>query len=136
MTATADAIGTGALLSAKSHSAQIAPSLLGFGHEQIGCPTCHTLDEAYSYGIGVVITGPWILQNPLFGGYGSVEAYLPAQKIAIAVAVTFDKASFNSKGDYLNDQAAKSIFSQIAAFMTGRYRIAKQSPYFVSSCTI
>ncbi len=120
MTATADAIGTGSLLSADSHAAQVAPSLIGFGHVQAGCPTCHTLDEIYSYGIGVVISGPWILQNPLFGGYGSVEAYLPSEKIAIAVAVTFGEASFDDQGNNLNDQAAKSIFSEIAAFMTGQ----------------
>jgi CubicO group peptidase (beta-lactamase class C family) len=119
MAATANAVGTGSLLSAGSHAAQIAPSLIGFGHEQTGCPNCHTLDGIFSYGLGVVLAGPWILQNPLFGGYGSVEAYLPSQKIAVAVAVTFAAASFDDKGNYLNDQAAKTILSGIAAFMTG-----------------
>lgn len=120
MTATADAIGTGSLLSAESHAAQIAPSLIGFGHEQAGCPTCHRLDEIYSYGIGVVISGEWVLQNPLFGGYGSVEAYLPSKKLAIAVAVTFGEGSFDDKGEYLNSQAAKSIVSAIATIVAGR----------------
>ena len=120
MTATADAIGTGSLLSDASHSTQITPSLIGFGHEQAGCPACHTLDAVYSYGIGVVIAGQWILQNPLFNGYGSVEGYLPSEKIAIAVAVTFDEAGFDVDGDYLNGQAAKSIFSEIVTFMTGQ----------------
>ena len=120
MTATADAIGTGALLSEHSHSAQTAPNLIGFGREQAGCPACHTLDAAYSYGIGVVITGPWLLQNPLFSGYGSVEAYLPSEKIAIAVAVTFAEAAFDAGGDYLNGQAAKDIFAKLATFMTGQ----------------
>lgn len=120
MTATADAIGTGSLLSEESHAAQITPSLIGFGHEQAGCPACHMLDAVYSYGIGVVITGPWLLQNPLFNGYGSVEAYLPSGKIAIAVAVTFGEAGFDEKGEYLNGRAATSIFSEIAAFMTSQ----------------
>jgi hypothetical protein len=53
-----------------------------------GCPACHTLDEVYNYGLGVVLSGSWILQNPLFGGYGAVEAYLPSKKIAIAVVTT------------------------------------------------
>ncbi len=119
LAATADAIGTGSLLSAELHAAQIAPSLIGFGHEQAGCPTCHRLDESYSYGIGVVISGEWILQNPLFGGYGSVEAYLPSKKLAIAVAVTFGEGSFDDKGEYLNSQAAKSIVSDIATIVTG-----------------
>ena len=67
-----------------------------------------------------MLSGPWILQNPLFNGYGSMEAYLPSQKIAIAVAVTFTEAGFDDKGDYLNPQAAKSVVSDIAAVMTGQ----------------
>src|SRR5919107_2475735 len=65
------AIGEGTLLSPESHAAQVEPRLLGFGSPVEGCLTCHTLDEAYSYGLGVVINGSWILQNPLFAGLGS-----------------------------------------------------------------
>jgi CubicO group peptidase (beta-lactamase class C family) len=119
MAATAEAIGTGALLSSESHGEQIAPKLIGFGHEQDGCPACHTLDAVYSYGVGVVITGQWILQNPLFGGYGSLEAYLPSKKIAVAVAVTFGEGAFDARGEYLNGRAARAIFGDIAALMTG-----------------
>ena len=120
MTATADAIGTGSLLSPELHTAQVAPSLIGFGHQEDGCPTCHTLDTVYSYGIGVVISGSWILQNPLFGGYGSVEAYLPSQKLAIALAVTFEPAAFNDTGDYIDGHVATHIVSLIATYMTGQ----------------
>jgi CubicO group peptidase (beta-lactamase class C family) len=114
MAATAIAIGTGSLLSPASHAAQVAPGLLGFGHVEDGCPHCHTLDEAFNYGLGVVMMGPWILQNPLFFGYGAVEAYLPSQKIAVAVAVTFGEASFDDKGDYKYGNAAQQVFSDIA----------------------
>lgn len=38
----------------------------------------------------------WLLQSPLLSGEGAVEAYLPSKKIAIAVAVTFDPAAFDS----------------------------------------
>ena len=51
------------------------------------------MDEAHTYGIGVWIAGNWLVQNPLFSGYAATEAYLPSQKIAIAVAVTFDEAA-------------------------------------------
>ena len=51
------AIGEGTLLSPASHAAQIAPDLLGFGSPLEGCPACRTLDEAYSYGLGVVLSG-------------------------------------------------------------------------------
>nr|MBA2518182.1 beta-lactamase family protein [Chloroflexia bacterium] len=63
MTTSAVAIGEGTLLSAASHQAQIAPDLLGFGSPLNGCPNCHTLDETYSYGLGVVLSGDWIVQN-------------------------------------------------------------------------
>jgi hypothetical protein len=49
-----------------------------------------------------------------------MEAYLPTQKIAIAVAVTFTEAGFTDKGDYLTAQAARSVVSNIAAVMTGQ----------------
>ena len=79
MTTTAVAVGEGTLLSPASHQAQIAPDLLGFGAPLEGCPTCHTLDETYNYGLGVVLSGDWILQNPLFAGYGAVTG-LPARR--------------------------------------------------------
>ena len=100
MTTTAVAVGEGTLLSPASHQAQIAPDLLGFGTPVAGCPNCHTLDETYNYGLGVVRSGDWILQNPLFAGCGAVMAYLPAQKIAIAVATTFDEGAFDDQGNY------------------------------------
>src|SRR5215217_7521860 len=78
LTTSAVAIGEGTLLSPESHQARIAPDLLGFGSPLKGCPNCHTLDETYSYGLGVVLSGDWIVQNPLFAGYGGVMAYLPA----------------------------------------------------------
>ena len=52
-----------------------------------GCPTCFEQNDGYTYGLGIVISGNWLLQNPMFGGYAAVEAYLPSQRIAIAVAV-------------------------------------------------
>ena len=79
MTTTAAAIGEGTLLSPESHQAQIAPDLLGFGKPLPGCPACHTLDETYNYGLGVVLSNAWILQNPLFAGYGAVSR-LPTRR--------------------------------------------------------
>jgi CubicO group peptidase (beta-lactamase class C family) len=100
LTTTAIAVGEGTLLSPASHQAQIAPDLLGFGSPLKGCPNCHTLDETYTYGLGVVLTGDWIVQNPLFAGYGAVTGYLPAQKIAVAVATTFGEGAFDDQGNY------------------------------------
>ena len=80
-----------------------------------GCATCGTLTNFYTYGIGVVITGSWLMQNPLFGGYAGVEAYLPSKKIAIAVAVTFDEQAFDEAGEYTN--SADGIFRAIGAYL-------------------
>jgi len=44
-----------------------------------------------------VRSGSWLLQNPLLDGYSASEAYLPAKKIAIAVAVTYAPEAFDSQ---------------------------------------
>ncbi len=116
-TATAEAIGTGALLSPASHRAQTAPDLLGFGAPLDDCPNCHTLTEAYSYGLGVVLAGGWILQNPLFSGYGAIEAYLPVERIAIAVATTFAEDGFDDGGNILHPRSSQEIFAAIGAYL-------------------
>ena len=100
MAASAVAIGEGTLLSPESHAAQIAPDLIGFGSPLEGCAGCRTMNEFYSYGLGVVLNGSWILQRPLFGGSGGVMAYLPARQIAIALVTTFGEGAFDDEGGY------------------------------------
>lgn len=107
---TAEAIGRGTLLSQESHQAQVEPRLVGFGEPLQGCPTCHTLDEVYNYGLGIVRSGGWLLQNPLFGGYGAIEGYHPGRSIAIAVATTFGEGSFDEVGNYRHGNASQRIF--------------------------
>jgi len=115
MATSAEAIGTGRLVSPELHRLQIAPTLRGFGKPIQGCATCATLDNFYTYGIGIVLSGPWLLQNPLFSGQAGVMAYLPSKKIAIAVAVTFDEAAFDKTGGYSN--GADTIFREIGAVL-------------------
>ena len=117
MAASMEAIGAGTLLTPESHQAQVAPDLIGFGTPLEGCPACHTLDEAYAYGLGVVLSGPWILQNPLLAGYGSVGAYLPSRKIAIAVVTTLGEESFDEEGNSRSARASWEIFAGIAALL-------------------
>ncbi len=114
LTRTAIGIGSGSLLSRRSHAEQINPRI-GFGHAQRGCATCRTLSRVFGYGLGVVRNGSWILQNPLFGGYGAVEAYLPAKKISIAVAVTFGNRSYDAAGNVQN--YASTLYSEIGAVL-------------------
>ncbi|MGS0684035.1 serine hydrolase domain-containing protein [Nakamurella sp. GG22] len=103
MTATAVAVGEGTLLSAESHAAQVSTALRGFGSTLDGCATCFPQSEGYSYGIGVVTTGNWTLQNPMFSGAAAAEGYLASQKLAVAVAVTFAPEAFDSTGGYRNE---------------------------------
>jgi CubicO group peptidase (beta-lactamase class C family) len=117
MATTAAAIGEGTLLSPESHAAQVDPVLVGFGAPLAGCQACRTLTEAYAFGLGVILSGPWILQNPLFGGYGSAAAYLPGRKVAIALVTTFGEGSFAEDGSPLAGRASWQIFAAIAALL-------------------
>ena len=114
MTRTAVGIGSGELLSPESYQAQTGPNLLGFGHPQEGC-SCGTMTVRYNYGLGIARSGSWLLQNPLLGGYGAIEAYLPSKRIAIAAAVTFDPQAFDADGNYSN--ASDGIFRAIGALL-------------------
>ena len=117
MAASAIAIGTGALLSEESHRAQVGPDLLGFGEPVEGCVNCFTLTEQYSYGLGVVLRGPWIEQNPLFGGYGSIEAYHPERRIGLAIATTFGEGTYDEAGNLRRGNPSIPIFEAISAYL-------------------
>jgi len=116
MAKTAVAVGTGSLLSRSSYHAMIDPNLLGFGHKQADCAaSCFTQVVGYNYGLGVVRSGSWLLQNPLLGGYSATESYLPSQKISIAVVVTFDPGAFDCQGVYAN--SSDTLFRLIGAYL-------------------
>jgi CubicO group peptidase (beta-lactamase class C family) len=116
MATTAVEVGTGALLSNSSYHAMTDPNLLGFGQAQANCaPSCFKQTNIYNYGLGVVRSGSWLLQDPLLSGEGSTEAYLPAQKIAIAAVVTFLPGAFDSQGNYSN--SSEQIFRAVAAYL-------------------
>jgi hypothetical protein len=108
------AVGTGSLLSRPSYQVMTGPNLLGFGHKEPSCePTCFTQFALYNYGLGVVRSGSWLLQNPQLSGFSATEAYLPAQRVAIAVAVTYLPAAFDAQGNFAN--SSDSLFRAIGA---------------------
>ena len=115
MEATAVGIGSGRLLSEDSYKKMVSTDLRGKTHKQPGCTTCAEMNDGYTYGLGIVISGNWLLQNPLFSGYAALAAYLPSQKIAIAVATTYLPAAFDDQGDYHN--AADTLFRKIGAVL-------------------
>ena len=109
------AIGTGTLLTRASYRAMTSADLRGFGGPTPTCPRCHQQDERYSYGIGLIRAGNWVKQNPMFAGESGVMAYLPSQRIAIAIAVTYDEAAFDAADGPGND--ADLLFRRIGALL-------------------
>ena len=114
MITTAIEVGRGTLLSDTSHEAMTGPNLLGFGHAEPSCaPSCFTQVNGYNFGLGVVRSGSWILQNPQLSGFSATEAYLPGEDVAIAVAVTYLPEAFSDQGGYVN--AADHLFRLVGA---------------------
>jgi CubicO group peptidase (beta-lactamase class C family) len=68
MSVSMEAVGSGKLLSVASSAAQIQPGLIGFGHAQKNCSACRPNTKAFSYGLGVMLVGPWIARTLGFSG--------------------------------------------------------------------
>jgi len=113
METSAVGIGSGRLLTADSYKKMVSTDLRGKTHKQPGCTTCDEMNDIYTYGFGIVISGNWLIQNPMFAGYAALEAYLPSQKIAIAIAATFAPEAFDDQGNYKNE--ADTVFRKVAA---------------------
>ena len=91
-----------------------------------GCATCGPSDEFYSYGLGIVTTGNWLIQNPLFSGEAGVFAYLPSQKVAIRLALTFSQDAFAADGSYkpeVTSNAADTVWRGIATVLARTTRL-------------
>ena len=112
MEASASGLGSGKLLSKSSYDRFKSTDLRGKTRTQPGCTTCMELNDSYTYGMGIVISGDWLLQNPLFAGEAGVMAYLPAKKISMAIAVTYQPEAFDEQGNYPNEAA--KLFTRIA----------------------
>jgi CubicO group peptidase (beta-lactamase class C family) len=110
--ASAAGIGSGRLLSKESYQKLVSTGLRGKTHKQPGCTTCTEMNDVYTYGMGIVISGDWLVQNPLFSGEAGVMAYLPSKKIAIAITVTYQPEAFDEAGNYRNE--ADTLFRRIA----------------------
>jgi CubicO group peptidase (beta-lactamase class C family) len=100
MSKSMEAVGTGKLLTAASHAAQVSSELVGFGHPTPDCGVCSQNTMALHYGLGVVLLGPWIGQDKSFSGSSATVGYLPSKHLTIAVEVTYLPEAFNSEGGY------------------------------------
>ena len=74
-----------------------------------------TLSEQVPFGAGIWMIGDWLAQIPAFGGYAAFTIYLPARKLAIAVAVTVNEAAFDDKGNFLLPNPSVPVGAAIAS---------------------
>ncbi|MCA1837926.1 MAG: beta-lactamase family protein, partial [Actinobacteria bacterium] len=113
----ARAIGKGELLSSASHEEQLAPSNVGLGvptatcSKTSSCPDFVKQQPTAYFGLGTVVQGGWVLENPQFSGYGAVQAYLPSEDLAIAAAATHEE----DVAEGLN--GGMEVFKEIAAVL-------------------
>jgi hypothetical protein len=94
----------------------IAPTLRGKTTKLDACPnTCFVQNEFYTYGLGIVLSGDWLLQNPQYHGFAGVTAYLPSEDVTIAVAATYGDAAFDPvTGAPVPANIANPLFTAIA----------------------
>ncbi|MGX1306834.1 D-alanyl-D-alanine carboxypeptidase [Amorphus suaedae] len=95
------AIGSGSLLSAASHEAQLAEGADGVGR---------FVDKVH-YAMGVFMTNGWAIQTPSFAGYAAAMAYLPEGEIGVALAAT------NGAGTPDEPRATDAMFAEIGAYL-------------------
>jgi CubicO group peptidase (beta-lactamase class C family) len=107
-----EAVATGKLLSAASSAAQIEPSLIGFGHAQANCPACAANTAAMSYGLGVILSGQWVVQTLGFAGASGAAGYLPSQKLTIAIEATNAQTAYDRQGNA--GPGATNLFRDLA----------------------
>jgi len=75
----ASAVGTGSLLSKRSHGRQIAPKTVGLGPNT----------KAFFYGLGVAVANKWVLAGaPGLLGYTGIVAYLPGNRTTVVIFTT------------------------------------------------
>lgn len=107
------AIGNGDLLSPVSMKELLTTNLLGFGAPLDGCASCHTFDATRLYGLGIWLTGGWMLQNPLFAGAGGTVACHPEAGIVISIASTYadggDTADFSNVSTTICQQISQLL---------------------------
>ena len=116
VTKTAIAVGSGSLLSPESYQAMTESTLIGVGERKDSCsPSCFPQTDFYNYGLGVVLSGDWIVQTPNLSGQSAAFAYLPSEKVAISVVSTFTGESFDEFGGVPNisDQIWRAIAAEL-----------------------
>ncbi|WP_406197512.1 beta-lactamase family protein [Kitasatospora sp. NBC_01560] len=110
----AEAIGAGQLLSEHAYRTQLDPGTVGLPGPTRTCPDTVCLPgfntEERHFGLGVTVVNGWVIQNPSFAGYAAVQAYLPADRIAVAVTSTKDcDAPAGNNSDTITKRIAAAL---------------------------
>jgi CubicO group peptidase (beta-lactamase class C family) len=73
-------------------------------------PVIKTPIPGLSYGLGVLLSGDWRIQNPYVNNYGGIMAYLPQERLAISIVATKGPtATFDGSNP------SETVLSRIAA---------------------
>ncbi len=117
VTTSMEIVGSGAQVSREMYDQQVSPKLIGFGSKDPTgqCEKCMPMTTELSYGLGVILQGPWITQTKNFAGSGVSSGYLPSRKLTISVATTYTPEAFDDKGAYKNSSSA--VFNSLAEVM-------------------
>lgn len=119
VTRSMEIVGSGMQVSPEMYAAQTQAQLVGLGEPTVTCPDCRSQTEAASYGLGVILRGPWITQTKSFAGNAATAGYLPADKLAVSVAMTYSPAAFTSAID-LNSSSAATFNAIVSAVAPGK----------------
>jgi D-alanyl-D-alanine carboxypeptidase len=99
----AKALGTGALISRRAARERIAPTTAEFPQ----------FSRDLYYGLGVVVTNSWQVQNPELNGYTAIMAYLPSSRMSLALTVTNGQRAAATGTNY-----SKELFESITEYLT------------------
>jgi D-alanyl-D-alanine carboxypeptidase len=99
----AKALGTGALISKAAARERIAPTSAGLPG----------FSQSLYYGLGVVISNTWEIQNPELNGYTAIMAYLPSGRISVALIVTKGERAAATGNNY-----SQLLFTAISEYLT------------------
>jgi hypothetical protein len=117
---TAERVFSGELLSPQSYAELVTTDLRGKTSDVLGCRgSCFKQSADYTYGLGIVTTGSWLVQGPLFSGESAVAAYLPSLKVAMPAAVAI-AMSVKSRSPIITQRFAggPSIPSTVSSIST------------------
>jgi CubicO group peptidase (beta-lactamase class C family) len=121
MTTSIEIVGSGSQVSPQMYAEQTNPNLVGFGSpDPTGvCTACRTNTTAGSYGLGVILLGPWITQTKSFAGAAASTGYLPSESLAVSVAMTYLPQAY-ADGGSLNTSSQATFDAVVEAVAPGK----------------